>query len=122
MERTTGQTWCSHQMPMTWSGATIRCIPAVSTRIREAMMTMRTSTIASKPSMPRVWIACAVVAIIGLAGCGYEKLTVTPLRSPESVMGDVFVSPYASIIAVGGTQQLSVTGETLTGAPMTDFD
>jgi len=60
--------------------------------------------------------------VLAFTGCLSEKATAPAIRSPSTTIGTVAVSPYNVVMAVGGTVQLTVTGESLTGVPIASFD
>jgi hypothetical protein len=57
--------------------------------------------------------------LVALLGACTGDLAVSPNVAPEDAVGTIAVSPGVSIIAVGQTQQLTVTALSLTNAPIT---
>jgi hypothetical protein len=77
-------------------------------------MTSSVSSIAS-------WGTLALVALA--AACGSDAPTTpAPQVSPSIVLNSMTVSPQATVIAAGGSQQLTLSGATLDGTPITTFD
>lgn len=70
----------------------------------------------------RVVAAGLAVLLSGGIACSDGPQTIAPLDPPETTLGTVVSSPTAAIIAVGDTLRLAVTGATLTGVPVTEFD
>lgn len=68
----------------------------------------------------QVILALAVFGV--LLACNMETVTQPVLEPPETMLGQMEISPAVSIIAVGGTLQLGVTGRSLTGTPIDSFD
>ena len=68
------------------------------------------------------WRTFAVVAACSLTGCVGDQSTAPTPRAPSVALGTVAISPANAIMAVGGTLQLSVTGQSLTGEPIAAFD
>lgn len=59
---------------------------------------------------------------IGLVACTGDKGVAPSLQSPSVTLGTARVAPANAIMAVGQTLQLTVTGQALTGEPITEFD
>ena len=55
-------------------------------------------------------------------GCVGDRATAPKLRSPNEVLGRITVSPVSTLIAVGDTQHLDVTGQSLAGTAISSFD
>jgi len=60
--------------------------------------------------------------ILVAAACSDNGALAPTLRQPETTLGTARVSPLNLIMAVGQTQQLSVTALSLTGAPIASLD
>jgi len=61
-----------------------------------------------------------ITLISGCVGDPITQITAAPLTLTDVAFLNAY--PAASIVAVGGTQQLSATGITYTGEPVTQFD
>jgi len=57
-----------------------------------------------------------------VTGCSTDKGVGPAPRSPTSTLGTINVTPLNSIIAVGGTLQIDVSGKSISGDPITAFD
>jgi len=57
-----------------------------------------------------------------LTACGGDNSITPTVRSAATTLGNVHLSPLNAIMAVGDTMTLTVTGQTLSGAPITSFD
>lgn len=82
---------------------------------------------ASRTVVPRLMSVLTPVLgmamAVGLSGCAGRPLTeLADLPLPPTALSAVVATPPAAILAVGGTQQLSTSGTTLAGAPVTTFD
>jgi len=65
----------------------------------------------------------ALLSTGGLAGCSADvTYTQKLLAPPATTLGSLAISPLNAIVAVGGTQQFSVSMQSLTGAPITNAD
>lgn len=64
----------------------------------------------------------AIVGTMALLGCNNTPSTPAPIYPASTTLGYMTASPAVAILAVGGTQQLSVTGVSLTGVPIATFD
>lgn len=74
--------------------------------------------IAVRPTwVRRVWVVAALSA-----ACVGDKGVAPALRSTTLTLGTATVSPTNAVMAVGQTVQLSVTGRSLSGDVITDFD
>lgn len=67
-------------------------------------------------------ICTTIVIVVTGSGCVGEKTTAPVLKDPNTTIGSVAVSPHNAIVAVGGKVKLSVTSQSITGAPVTTFD
>jgi len=65
--------------------------------------------------------AVASVGLLAVA-CMGDKGVAPSIRTPAATLGAVRVSPLNAVMAVGDTMMLRVTGQSLSGAPLTDFD
>jgi len=57
-----------------------------------------------------------------LNACGGDTAFAPTLQSPATTVGAIRVSPMNAVMAVGASLPFTVTGKTLTGAPVTSFD
>src|SRR2546423_437981 len=73
---------------------------------------------------PSVLLATAVLGIaLATTACVGDKITaVDAPQLPTTALSLIKVQPQASIIAVGGTQQLTPLGLDYSGQPVTAFD
>jgi hypothetical protein len=61
-------------------------------------------------------VAPVAISVIMLTACLGDRGVAPVLQSPETTLSRIVVSPTSAILAVGGTDQLQVTGYSLTGA------
>lgn len=66
----------------------------------------------------------AVLLFALAAACGGNDTPTQPTKrvSPDVILGNVTVSPQATVIAAGGSQQLTLSGVTLSGGSVAAFD
>ncbi len=76
---------------------------------------------ASMHATMRTYGAVAALAVL-VTGCVGDPGALTGTTLPDQTIGAVVASPPVAILAVGGTQQLSITALSLTGTPITSFD
>ncbi len=72
--------------------------------------------------MIRIHKLVLFAALVGSASCMEDKGTSPELGDPAATIGTISVYPPNAIMAVGQTLQLTITGKTLTGEPITQFD
>src|SRR2546430_10635570 len=75
----------------------------------------------SRRRYPRSYVLCS--AIVAVAGCSGDSVTrISAPGIPADALAFINASPPASIIAVGGTQQVTVSGGDYSGDAITTFD
>lgn len=80
---------------------------------------VQSGVIRSWPVWARIGRGRQLIALTVLLAACTGDLAVSPNVAPEDAVGAIAVSPGVSIVAVGQTQQLTVTAHALTSAPIT---
>lgn len=69
-----------------------------------------------------VMLVLLAAGVAGVVGCSSDPVTAPRQQSPDVVLGRAIVAPRVSVIAIGGTVQLSLVATSLAGTPLTDVD
>lgn len=63
-----------------------------------------------------------MLGVAAITACVGDNRVAPTLRPEDSTLGKIQISPLNAIMAVGDTLSLTVTGRTLSGAPIASFD
>lgn len=84
------------------------------------------SRIMARPRTAAFRSAVLIAAGVGLGGqltaCSGDGVAAPSSHVPETTVGSIQVYPLNAVMAVGDTLSLRVSGKTLTGAPIAQFD
>jgi len=64
----------------------------------------------------------AAITVVTAGGCIGEQGVAPSARAPDATLGTIQASPLNVVMAVGQTTQITVTGKTISGDPITSFD